>query len=252
MNKYILILLLALFTIYYSIRVKNLSDYNNTLLVSIYKYASNKDEKCIEGSINNDGIILGYSGISVDVLNSYSNMKGIGFKKSLIEYKKNKCLINKEDNLDKYIISGNKYEKKVSLVIDINNMEYYNYLETISNSEKVELNYLVDINSKISKNVLFKTNKDNIKEFKKKVNSFYCVKNSSFEIIKYCKKHRINSILLTNYIEKDLLFNTKKILENGIIIFIKENKTNYNELLSTIKYIKSMGYNIVSVDELLS
>ena len=113
MNKYILILLLALFTIYYSIRVKNLSDYNNTLLVSIYKYANNKDEKCIEGSINNDGIILGYSGISVDVLNSYSNMKGIGFKKSLIEYKKNKCLINKEDNLDKYIISGNKYEKKV-------------------------------------------------------------------------------------------------------------------------------------------
>lgn len=56
---------------------------------------------------------------------------------------------------------------------------------------------------------------------------------------------------MINYIDKDLFSNTKKILDKGIIIFIKENNNNLNEFLSTIKYIKSRGYNIVSINELL-
>lgn len=60
------------------------------------------------------------------------------------------------------------------------------------------------------------------------------------------------SINIMNYFDNSLLSNTKKILDKGIIIFIKENKSNLNELLPTIKYIKSRGYNIVSIDELLS
>ena len=56
---------------------------------------------------------------------------------------------------------------------------------------------------------------------------------------------------MINYIDSYLLSNTKKILDKGIIIFIKENNNNLNELLPTIKYIKSRGYNIVSINELL-
>ena len=255
-QKYLLTLLLGLFTLCYTNKVKELSDYNNTLLTSISKYASNVDNKCIEGSINNDGMILGYAGISVDIQNSYSNMKGIGFKKSLVEYKKNKCIINKEDNLDKYIVSGNTYEKKLSLVVDVINLNYYKQMKEVCIDENIKLNYLVNLdiyNSiNIKENILFKTNNNNISRFKNIINDFYCVKYNNFEVINYCKKYKISSILMKNYIKDDLLLNTKKVLNNGIILFIKESKNNYNELQSTIRYIKSMGYTIVSVDELLS
>ena len=46
-------------------------------------YAKNKDESCIEGEINKDGIILGYSGISVDKNKSYSNMNRFDIGKTL-------------------------------------------------------------------------------------------------------------------------------------------------------------------------
>ena len=254
--KYIMVLFFTLFSFYYTDKVIELSNYNNTILTSINDYASAYDKECNEGEINEDGIILGLSGISIDKNKSYSNMKGIGFKKELLEYKESKCILNKDDNKDKYIIRGNKYNNKVSLVFDLNTFEYYKKIINIENSEDVEFNYLVNINN-INKldnyeNILVKTNSNNIKEFKKKLNSFYCVKYDSFDVLKYCKKESVNSIKMINYIDNNLLLNTKKILDKGVIIYIRENSNNLNELLATIRYVKSRGYSIVSIDELLS
>ena len=80
----------------------------------------------------------------------------------------------------------------------------------------------------------------------------YCVKTNDYEIINDCKKEKINSIRIINYINDNLLLNIKRIVDNGVIIFIKENGVNTKELSSSIKYIKSRGYEIVSIDELLS
>ena len=253
--KYMLVIFFTIFSFYYTDKVIELSNYNDTILASINDYASLNDTKCIEGIINEYGIVLGLDGISVDKNKSYSNMKGIGFREDLLEYKKDKCILNIKDNLDKYIIKSNNYQNNISLVIDIDSLKYYNDMIDIANKENVKLNILVNNNNidyiDIKNNILFKTNTNNIKEFKNKVKYFYCVKYDDFEIIDYCKKEKINSINMINYIDKDLLSNTKKILDKGIIIFIKENNNNLNEFLSTIKYIKSRGYNIVSINELL-
>ena len=202
--KYIGIIVFTIFSFYYTDKVIELSDYNNTILVSIDDYANIFDRKCKEGSINEDGIILGYSGISVDKNLSYSNMKGIGFKEELIEYKKDKCILNKDDNKDKYIISSNKYQNNVALIIDLINLNYYEDMIKIANNENIKLNLLVNNynydNLTYKDNILLKTNSNIIKEFKKKNPNFYCVKYNSFDVIKYCEKEGINSILIKNYI----------------------------------------------------
>ena len=245
----------TIFSFYYTDKVIELSDYNNTILVAIDDYAKNFDRKCIEGSINEEGIILGYSGISIDKNMSYSNMKGIGFKKELLEYKKDKCILNKDDNKDKYIISSNKYSNNIALIIDIINLKYYEDMIKIANNENVVINLLVNNNNYdnliYKDNILLKTNNNIIKEFKKKNSNFYCVKYNSFDVIKYCEKEGINSILIKNYIDSNLLLNIKNNLDKGELYFIKESSYNLNELSTTIKYIKSRGYNIISVDELL-
>ncbi len=254
--KYMLIIFFTIFSFYYADKVVELSNYNDTIMASINDYAINNDIDCREGYINEYGITLGLDGNIVNKNKIYSNMKGIGFKEELIEYDKNKCILNKENNYDKYIIRGNIYNSNVSIVLDIDDLKYYNDFVTIFNNEDVTYNLLVNMNSinniGIKDNILFKTNTNNINEFKKILSSFYCVKYNDFEIIDYCKKLKINSINIMNYFDNSFLSNTKKILDKGIIIFIKENKSNLNELLPTIKYIKSRGYNIVSIDELLS
>ena len=254
--KYLLVIFFTVFSFYYTDKVIELSEYNNTILASINDYAKENDTKCIEGEINDKGIILPLSGSNVDKNKSYSYMKGIGFKEELIQYKKDKCILNKEDNLDKYIISGNKYKNNISLIIDIYTGEYYEDMFNKAKKENIELNLLISLNDiykiNIKDNMLFKSDTNNVKEFKKNINHFYCVKTNDYEIINDCKKEKINSIRVIHYIDKNLLLNTKKILDKGVIIFIKENSYNNYEFISTIKYIKSKGFNIVSVDELLS
>ena len=68
---------------------------NNVVLSSINEYALEYDRKCIEGEINEYGIVLSFSGKLVDKNKSYSNMKGGLFNKELIEYKKAKRRISR-------------------------------------------------------------------------------------------------------------------------------------------------------------
>ena len=252
--KCLIMIILICFSFYYTSVVKELSDKNNVVMSMIDEYSINNDIKCIEGIINNDGVVLSYNGKIVDKESSYSNMKGSIFDESLIEYKKDKCILNKEDNIDKYIISANNHEKKVSIVIDIDSGLYFKRMKDIFDNEKSQVNYLVNYNNinLVSENILIKTNTDNIKKFKTKANHFYCVKYDEFDVLEYCKKEHINSIRMVNYINNNLLYNAKKMINNGSIIFIKESESNYIELYATIKYIKSRGYSIVSIDKLLS
>ncbi len=232
------------------------------LLVSINTYAEEKDYKCKEGSISEDGIVLGLSGLIVNKDRSYNNMKGIGFKKELIEFDRDECILNKSNNLDKYIIKGNDYENNVSLIIDVDNGKYFNKMINVSDNKNVEINILMNynmLNNNLSNienhsNILFKGN--SVEELNDFIgilhDEIYCVKVNDYDVINICKNKKINSIRVMNYIEKDLLSNVKKILDKGQIIFIKETNLNLNELSSTINYIKSRGYNIVNINELLS
>ena len=64
--KYFLIIGFVLFSFYYTDKVTKISEQNNVIMASINDYAIKHDSKCIEGSITEDGIVLGLSGISVN------------------------------------------------------------------------------------------------------------------------------------------------------------------------------------------
>lgn len=250
----------VLFSFYYTDKIITMSEHNNVIMNSIVEYASINDYKCKEGEITSDGIVLGLSGLSVNKNKSYSNMKGIGFKKELIEYKNEECILSKKNNLDKYIIRGNNYLNNVSIVIDINDGKSFLKMMKIADNKGYILNLLFNyemLNSNIDNisnysNILFKgKNREELNSFMKILhNEFYCT-NKDEDIIEVCKNKKLSSINVINYIDKDLLINTKKILDKGVIIFIKENEFNLNELSATLNYIKSRGYNIVSINDLL-
>lgn len=260
--KNIIVIFFVLFSFYYTDKVIEISKYNDTILVSINEYASSKDYECREGSINEYGIVLGLSGLKVDKNKSYSNMKGIGFKKELIEYDKDECILNKKNNIDRYILKGNDYSKNISIVINAESGKYFNKMLDIAETKDIEINLLMNtsfLRNNITdeynhSNILYKGNSlDDLNSFIGLLhNEFFCVKTNDYEIINDCKSKKINSIKMSNEIKKDLLINTKKLLNNGVIIFIRENEFNLSELSSTINYIKSRGFTIVNINELLS
>lgn len=254
--KYLIIFVFTIFSFFYMNKVIELSKSNDIVLDKINEYASVFNYSCKEGYINENGIVIGTSGKNIDVSKSYNNMKGIGFRENLIEYKTISCITSKENNMDKYIVSGSPSKNSISLVINVNTMKYYSQMVDIFNKYNAEANILIDnnFNGDTSQvNILFKGKSvEELKEFNKKYDNFYCVKVNDYDLLNDCYELGINTIIMRDEIKSEQLLNVKKTLEKGSILFIRENEFNLHELSSTIKYIKSKGISIVSIDELLS
>lgn len=250
--KYLFLIFIVMFSFIYTDKVIDYSKVNNTILVSIEEYAKKHDKKCIEGKINEIGIILSFDGKIVDKNKSYSNMKGNIFNEKLIEFKEDECILNKENNLDKYIIKGNEVENNISLVIDVTNKKYYSSMIEIFNKNNLDYNLLINDSFEEqlnTKTILYKGN--NVKDIIDKYETIYCVEYNN-NILEQCKKEKLSTIKRINQINDSLSTNIKKLLNKGDIYFIKESSKNLSELELTIKYIQSRGYKIVNIDELLS
>lgn len=257
---YICICLFAIFSFFYMNNVIILSSHNNKLIDVINEYKEKNDYKCTEGYINEYGIVLGINGKIVDVNKSYSNMKGIGFKENLVEYKTDYCITNIDNNTDKYILSANPSKNKISIIINVDSGNYYKEMENIFKKYNSYVSLLInksflEDNKDILKekdNLMFKgSSEDELKYFKDNVNDFYCVKTDEVDVVDMCVENNINSIYMKDQIKNNLLYNIKHSLSKGDIVFIKENKFNLNELSASIKYIKSKNLDIVSIDELV-
>jgi len=192
-------------------------------------------------------------------------MKGVGYKEDLIEFKKNECILTKEDNLDKYILKANPLKNSTSIVIIIDTHDYINEFMKIAKQKNIEIsfvlnnssyNYFDNLKKVYKNNFLFSgKTKEELKRFEKflkeinKEYSTFCV-DFDYDILKLCEEEKINTIKIKNIIEKNLLSDVKNI-EKGDILFIKENKVNLEEFSASINYIKGRGINILNLNELL-
>ena len=196
-------------------------------------------------------------------------MKNIG------EYKE-ELLVLSETVIDKkiknkYIISGNKNEKNVSIVFIIKdkvNNNLVNYL----NSRKVNANFFIEGNY-LSKNIVnikelasnhsiyylgtegkysdkYMIYNNNLININTKNESNYCITDKKDEkLLKLCTDYDMKTIK-ADYIENNILDTIKNNLTNGeIIVFNSEDE---EEIKISINYILSKGYNIVSLNNLLN
>ena len=80
----------------------------------------------------------------------------------------------------------------------------------------------------------------------------YCLSESENKrLLKTCKNNKLNTIIPTIILEKEPTRVLKENLKNGIIIGVKVTKQIRNELDYIMKYIKSKGYSIKNLDNLL-
>ena len=267
--EYIGIIVLIVFSFIYTDKIVEMVNKNDPIMVSINNYAHENDRECIEGTITSDGIILGYSGIKVDVEESYRNMKGFGYDENKIEFQNDKCLINAASYIDEYIIKGNNKVKAVNIIILVNDGKFINRINSISKSQKINLSYavtssffndnkdvLIELYNEGNDIIFVGSDKDELNNY---INSLSKIDKSSYKvcleignsnILEDCSYYKLNTIRAKNIFNKNILLNTQKILDNGEIIIFYENNITFDELNATINYIKAKGYNIVSTKSL--
>ena len=173
--------------------------------------------------------------------------------------------------MDKYIISGNKSKRSISLIFKVDD-NIYNIINLLDkNNIKatffINNNYLEDnsdmiidlinndhIIGNLGNNLDYSDSSFGwmdtiIKSLtnQKRGYSYYTNKVND----KYCIDYK-NYIIKPIEINDNFLYEVKKNLSNGVMLSFNINNKLIKELDSIISFIKSKGYNIVNIDVLLN
>lgn len=263
------VLLLVGFSFFYTEKVTMIARNSDPIMRAIKKEESNKKVSNVNPVINKDEYIMGINGCEIDVDKSYSKMRSVGeFKEELIVMKETS---NDKDLTDKYVIGGNNKEKKVSLIFIVNKDIDSNLTDYI-NDKNIKVNYFID-GKYLEENMI------TVKFLSENSNIYYLGENKEYSdenmlyhnnLIsmngsnepKYCftSDKDNNTLKLCNdydmvTIKSDILKDNiykriKDKLNNGVIFAIDSD--NIDEIKVSINYILSKGYNIISLEDLLS
>ena len=250
----------------YTEKVIHISIEQDEIMIKI-KEANEYNIKPKNATINNDTIIPGSIGKSINEEASYKAMKKLGyFEPSLLVYENIYPEISIYNNYNKYIIKGNNTNKYISLIYILNSNNTINNIIDISKKYDIKFNIFIDSNylnnniqiiDKIkdesiynygdngiyTKDNLIITN--NIINNKSNNKSIYCLFKQKVEIsLNNCANIKMLSILAkdTNF------YNIKNNLENGSIFLVN----NTQELNKIVEYIISKGFSIVPLEELIT
>lgn len=263
------VLLLVGFSFFYTEKVTMIARNSDPIMRAIKKEESNKKVSNVNPVINKDEYIMGINGCEIDVDKSYSKMRSVGeFKEELIVMKETS---NDKDLTDKYVIGGNNKEKKVSLIfivnkdIDSNLTDYINdknikvnyfidgkYLEenmiTVKFlSENSNIYYLGDNEEYSDENMLYHNNLISMNGSNEPKYCFTSDKDNN--TLKLCNDYDMVTIK-SDIIKDNIYKRIKDKLNNGVIFAIDSD--NIDEIKVSINYILSKGYNIISLEDLLS
>lgn len=269
--KIIVIILISVFSFYYTEKIIDLSKRNDPIMKKIINNSSLKEIEPVNGIIEDSSLIVGSSGKKVDRETSYEKMKKVKqYNESLFEYIDIKPNISKKDNLDKVIIGVNSNSKKLAFVFKTDDYSLIKQIVYILDQNDVKATFfidgkviednLLDVKKALGKNTLGIYSYNNIfnsistKYMKNLLSksfnySNYCLyKNDKF--LNACKYYKINTIK-PETIQKSPYNYLKNNKKNGLIYEIKVNPNNIKQLNSSLLYLKEKGYSIVTIDELL-
>lgn len=268
----VLIILLSIFSFYYTNQVVSFLQENDPIMKEI-KSTDKKYKIEAENAITTDNtIISGKKGKVIDYDKSYQKMKKYGtYNESLTVLKDTIPVISIDNNYDKYLIGGNKYHKKVSLVFVVKEKDPQTII-SILNQNKIKATFFIDgtfieNNINLLKNEeqdfellsyqndynesFFKTSLSYLESITNNKAKFCYTEIDNNKLLSLCEKLKLHTIKPSLIIKKDSYKEVKENIDNGMIISLDINSLIEKELKETITYIKQKGYQIVPLESLI-
>ena len=269
--KKLLIIILLLFSFFYTNKSISIIRNQDPLMKEIIKNKNKFEIKSVNAIVKENTIIPGKQGKEVDLEKTYTKMKQYGtYNEALTVFKETKPTISIEDNYDKLITSGNKENKNIALIFKVEKNTNLDKLLSILNYYNVQTTFFIDglyiennnLNNLSNHQIELLSYNNTIDEvtfssalsylsYKTNKTPKYCLEDNN-NIIKICKKLNLHTVSPTLIIKKDPYKEIKNNLKNSSIILIPINNYIYNNLSTSILYIKSKGYKFLTLSELLS
>lgn len=251
--KYIGLLVIMVFSFYYTDKIALMVQSNNPIMKQINEVKVEKQVDYVNAVIDSDKIIPGKNGLMINESKSFSMMKSFGtFNSYYLVFEQKKPKISLEDNKDKIIYNGNASNKNVSLVV-----EYNENIIAFLESSKIKSNILINKDNYENINYLELINDDfnNYNEIelilnRSKSNNNLCyIHNKKY--IDFCKKRNKYLIDSELILSNDNVFDIKNKIKSGSIIVVK-NDTSIDALKIIINQVKFKGLNFEYLSKLIS
>lgn len=271
--EYIGIICLFIFSFIFTEKTATVLKEQDEIMIKIKEIAKNYYVEPIKATIVDRTITPGVSGQVVDISASYYKMKKAGlFNETLLVIKNIEPENTILNNQDKFIISGNKNKKEVSLIFLAYDTEKIEPVLDILDKNNISANIFIgtkllernnSLINTISKKHLIGNLSNNgnynnpdfiwMSTIIRKFNDNYCyTENLDENILKICTQNKSYTIVPNLIIRTKPLMNISKGLSNGSIISFYINDDTIKELDMAIKEIKSKGYDIVILPKLFS
>jgi len=254
------LLFLICFSFFYTDKVMDMINKKDPLMEQIVNKKSDYEILPVNAIIDDDTIIPGVNGREIDIDESYDNMKSGGiFREEALVFKDLYPNDSLSSNKNKYIVKGYGDKNEVAIITIFNN----NYIDKVMEFDNITvfINHkdLTTFNIKLlNKNEIYTYGNGGVYSEEILVNdnalinrlsnnkSSYClVKNKDDSVLKVCNNNEMY-VVLPNVIGG--YYNIKNNISSGSIIFLDD----LNDIDVIVKYIKSKGYDIVGLSELLS
>lgn len=256
--EYIGLFLVVCFSFFMTNRTIDVAKNMDNIMIQIKDNMNDYKVSKMEAYIYEDTIIPGINGYEVNVSKSYDYMKKVGiYDPNLYVYSPIIVSSKIKDNLDKYIINGNKGKKMVSILIYA---EHNDILKIMNKIGDIKINFIISSNYfnenkklmddifKNKHNILF-TDINNINSLSNQDNIYCFNKDLNNEFKSECANKNALTIN-SNIISNNYLSNVKKQLQSGKIFVFNGNVTN--DINTIINYIESKGFKVSSLDNHLS
>ncbi len=242
---------ILVFSFYYTDKIALIVQEKNPVLKEIRAKGKDLQVNSVDATVMNEYIIPGLSGSKVNIEKSFLNMKSLNeYNEYYLVYDKITPKVSLQDNKDKIIISGNKKNNKVSLVL-----EYNEEIMKLLSAYKVDLlinkdNYINntsfelinnETSSKLYKQVNTLLEKD-------KLNKNICLLNDYNK--KICLEDENYLIKPSLILNASSIIEVKNALENGSIILI-DKQAKIEDIKILLKQIKFQDLDIVYLSELI-
>lgn len=276
-TKYLGIIILVLFSFYYTDRAVDIVKRNDPIMKNILAEQEDYLIESVNAEIKGDTIIPGMNGISIDVEESYKRMKKInGYYESMLMFKD---VIPDESILeqyDKFVVSGNPYRSDVAFVIkatSITNLErvYKIFLE----KETVATFFIDGTVVEDNMDLIYQIASDNFElenfgyneEYSQEMfswtnNMLYSLTNiepqfcysehHNYDILDLCSKYKMYTVKPTFTAFSNPFYTVKQNLKEGSIIALSITEETIKELPALLSYVKQKGYNIVNLQDIIS
>ena len=115
------------------------------IMVQIKEQNDSYKIEAVDATVTSNTIIPGISGSEIDIDKSYSKMKRYGkYNDKLLEYKNVKPNISLQNNINKYVIKGNKNKNMISILFLVDSSDSVSRILNILSNKKVKATFFVD------------------------------------------------------------------------------------------------------------